>query len=336
MPSKQITLKDIAQKTGLHITTVSGALRGQTRFPPETRKRVQDAADALGYRPDPMLKAFSRYRTQSAKTPPANIAFLTKWPAGTHRFKRWGQNPIYRTAQTIATKQNIHLERFSLSEPEMTEARANEILKARGITALIIPSGPADFTQLNLDWSHFSVICIGDTFSNPQFHRVVFDPFQATFDAVHRLKAMGYRRIGMVAVNEFESRVRFRWLGGFQAAIHTCGARTIPPLILKEPDSQATMPWLKKYKPDVIIGTPELYQSFINHNVRIPEKFSFLATSRGNVKGPLTHIGREYQSVARTAMQCLINMIGHNERGIPQHANTMIVNGAWVAGNTIR
>lgn len=47
--ASRVTLKDIANATGLSISSVSLALRGDKRFPVETLARVQQAAQSLGY-----------------------------------------------------------------------------------------------------------------------------------------------------------------------------------------------------------------------------------------------------------------------------------------------
>ena len=48
MPPR-VTLKDIATKTGLSVSSVSLALRGDKRFPQDTITKVRDAAQSLGY-----------------------------------------------------------------------------------------------------------------------------------------------------------------------------------------------------------------------------------------------------------------------------------------------
>src|SRR2546430_15488634 len=60
------TLKDIAAETGLSLAAVSYALRGLhgTR---ETRQRVQDAADRLGYSADPVARALASGRSGSIR-----------------------------------------------------------------------------------------------------------------------------------------------------------------------------------------------------------------------------------------------------------------------------
>lgn len=50
--SRRPTLKSIAERTGLAITTVSKALRGDGNFSEETVKRIHQVAEEIGYRPD--------------------------------------------------------------------------------------------------------------------------------------------------------------------------------------------------------------------------------------------------------------------------------------------
>ena len=50
-----ITLKDVAERAGLSLATVSYALRQHPKIPVETRERAAAAARELGYRPNPRV-----------------------------------------------------------------------------------------------------------------------------------------------------------------------------------------------------------------------------------------------------------------------------------------
>jgi LacI family transcriptional regulator len=52
-----VTIKDVAQLSGVSAATVTRALQGHPRVLPETRARVQDAASRLGYQPDHAARA---------------------------------------------------------------------------------------------------------------------------------------------------------------------------------------------------------------------------------------------------------------------------------------
>ena len=62
MAATRISLADIARKAGVHITTVSLALRDSPRLPVATKTRIKTLADEMGYQPDPMLSALTAYR----------------------------------------------------------------------------------------------------------------------------------------------------------------------------------------------------------------------------------------------------------------------------------
>ncbi|MEM6551210.1 MAG: LacI family DNA-binding transcriptional regulator [Planctomycetota bacterium] len=57
-----VTIDDIATRTGVSRMTVSRALRGVGRMSDRTRKRVQQAAEDLAYRPNSSARAMSRGR----------------------------------------------------------------------------------------------------------------------------------------------------------------------------------------------------------------------------------------------------------------------------------
>lgn len=54
---RPVTIKDVAQLTGVSAATVTRALQGHPRVRQSTRERVEDAARRLGYRPDHAARA---------------------------------------------------------------------------------------------------------------------------------------------------------------------------------------------------------------------------------------------------------------------------------------
>lgn len=60
-----VTLKDIARETGYSITTVSRALNGYDDVNAETKERIREAADRLGYHPNVTAQRLQRQRTDT-------------------------------------------------------------------------------------------------------------------------------------------------------------------------------------------------------------------------------------------------------------------------------
>ena len=69
------TIKEVAADLGLSICTVNRALTGKPHVTPETRRRVEEAAERLGYRPNLLAQSMGR--------PPRRIAAIYPdvWPS---------------------------------------------------------------------------------------------------------------------------------------------------------------------------------------------------------------------------------------------------------------
>jgi LacI family transcriptional regulator len=60
--AKRVTLRDVADESGLSMAAVSYALRG-LHVPEETQRRVREVAERLGYQVDPIARALASGRT---------------------------------------------------------------------------------------------------------------------------------------------------------------------------------------------------------------------------------------------------------------------------------
>ena len=185
----RVTLKTIAQVTGLSLSTVSLSLRGGTTLKQETRDKVAEAAKALGYVPD---RAGVRLRT--GKT---NVIALVLESAGDsidfarHMIKGIGQA--------------IHGTRYHLSiAPEFDNPGSVDtiryILDNRTADGVIIThTGPRDKrVQLLMD-ADFPFVSHGRTefFTPHPYHDFHAEAFVAA--SVKRLVAKGARKLLLVA-----------------------------------------------------------------------------------------------------------------------------------------
>ena len=63
MANKRVTLKDVADHSGVSFQTVSRVLNGGQDVAPETRERVLAAVEALRYQPSQVARALSQQKT---------------------------------------------------------------------------------------------------------------------------------------------------------------------------------------------------------------------------------------------------------------------------------
>jgi hypothetical protein len=84
----RITLGQVAETCQFSLATVPRALRDHPRIPPSTRQRVREAAERLGYRPDPALSALVAHRESRRRdwqAPRGDVlAFVTRWLFAAH------------------------------------------------------------------------------------------------------------------------------------------------------------------------------------------------------------------------------------------------------------
>jgi transcriptional regulator with XRE-family HTH domain len=59
----RISIKDVAREADVSVTTVSHALNDKGRLNPDTRQRVRDVAERLGYKPNPAARSLVSGKT---------------------------------------------------------------------------------------------------------------------------------------------------------------------------------------------------------------------------------------------------------------------------------
>jgi len=112
-----------------------------------------------------------------------------------------------------------------------------------------------------------------------------------------------------------------------------------PPLFVDDMDDEAEiMRWLRKEKPDVVIspGCEVLHAMLLRRGWRVPEDIglAWLACTRPG--HPCSGIFQNGQLIGATAIDTLIGLVERHERGLPEQATTLMVEGRWNEGRTLR
>src|SRR5476649_2137194 len=239
MNDRRVTLADIALKAGVHVTTVSLALRNHPRLPESTRQRIHLLAQELGYRPDPLLRALISYRGGiMARRNTPTLAYVTNW-ATCWGWKKVTAHPdFYAGAQAKANQLGYKLEHFWMHEPGLTQGRLSRMLYARGIGGLLFASHGREMGDVvDFDWRHFSAVKIDYLPHRPVLHNVTNNQCDIVRLAMQKVLAAGYRRIGFVMHRGWDHSVDHLWTAGFlceQTAI--AEADRIPMFLFPEPE----------------------------------------------------------------------------------------------------
>ena len=184
-----IDLKQLSARLGLSPTTVSRALNGYTDVSETTRARVEQAARELGYQPNLAARRLALGRADAVGIVypvdtdfMGNPLFLEMIAGVSDRLDAAGVDVLLAVAR------------------EQTELRTYErLVRGRRVDGLIVAHTRVVDERIEyLKRSGFPFVGYGRTGNPEGFAWLDFDNEAGSVDAVHRLVALGHRRIAYV------------------------------------------------------------------------------------------------------------------------------------------
>lgn len=329
-----VTMTDIAKEAGVHVTTVSLALRNNPRLPETTRKRIQALAEKMGYRPDPLLRALVAYRaTKSPRRNPPTIAYVTNWNS------RWGWKQttahpdFYEGAQQKARELGYNLEHFWMREPGLTHGRLSRILLSRGITGLVLASHVREIdVDIQFDWNQFSAVKIDYFPHRPIIANVTNNQLHIIRLATQKVMEAGYRRIGFVLDEGWDITVDHLWSAGFLWEQQKLPAKDRIPAYLF-PNKEPLEDWIKRTRPEVILSKREFVLPTLEKlGMSVPGDMAFVDLFLDDFSGANAGVRQNHSTVGAQAVAILDGLLQHNIRGIPEIPLTTYVEGTWFDG----
>lgn len=333
------TQKDVARTAGVTQATVSLALRNHSEVSAGTRTRIQTIARQLGYAPDPYLSGLAAYRkTRRPAKFQASVAWLSNYPVG----ESWRNFPAFRGyfegATARARELGYRLEEYRLHTPGMTCARMENILAARNIGGILVAPQPLAGTKLKFSFDRFSAVTFGYTLAEPQLHVTALNMFRSVETVFRRLITLGYHRPGLALAAESDRRADRHWSAAFWTEQQTLPVDRRVPLLLGQPlERQSFLAWFKRHKPDVVVAIwPEVLAWLAEAGVTVPETVgvALLTVPDGGVL--YSGMWENPQMIGAKAVEFLVDLTHRTERGRPQVPLTMLVDGTWVEGKTVR
>lgn len=203
------TLRSLASGLGLSITTVSRALDGYEDVATNTRERVRKAADAAGYRPNPVAR---RLRKGASET----VALVM--PAEPGRF----YEPVFVEllavlGESLAAR---HFDLVLLAARPGAEEQAvyRRIIRERRADAcIIVRTRRRDERVALLQEAGMPFVCHGRTEAQRPYAFVDGDGEAGFREITHRLIGLGHQRIAHIAAPDTFTFADMRARGWHQA-----------------------------------------------------------------------------------------------------------------------
>ncbi len=332
-----VSLKDIAQKCGVSVATVSKALNGHSDIGEDTRKRVAEVAREMGYVPNAVAKALKTDRTYNI-----GVLFVDEAGSGlTHDYFSHVLDGFKRQVEEAG----YDLTFISNNKNNLGRTSYMEHVRFRRFDGVCIAC--VDFSNpevLELVQGDIPVITIDHIFDNTA--AVISDNVGGMKDLVRYIFGRGHRKVAYI--HGVSSAVTTARLTSFYRTAQEYGIEIPDEYVLEAPyrDTKSayerTLELLDLPEPPSCILYPDDFAAFggiraiSQRGLRIPEDISIagydgLRIGR-HVTPRLTTLRQDTERIGRTAADRLVDMIENPKTTLIQH---YMVTGVLYEGESV-
>lgn len=337
-------LRTIADATGVSAMTVSRVLRGFPNVSPETRRRVQAAAERIDYAPDPHLsRLMSRIRSYRGRRAAATIALVRDEIPGDELLDHAYQYVALDDLRTRAARHGYRVEEFKLDRTRMSAARLAQILETRGIEGLIVSPQSSHSIGSEIDYSRFAAVTLGYGLTHPTLHRASTHMNRGIHQATEELSARGYTRIGLAITQWVDNRSDHAYQGAMLTYQQQISPRHRVPLLLFPENNlinefDVFRRWFIRHRPDVVISFDSYVPEWLTTRMGrdIPGDVGLVVHDWSERHQNYAGIHHRRADVAAAAVDMLATLLMQNERGVPDLPRQTLTPPAWIDGPSIR
>ncbi|WP_123041980.1 LacI family DNA-binding transcriptional regulator [Cohnella candidum] len=311
-----VTIKDIAKKAGVSITTVSRALNGYDDVNETTRRKVTELAQQMGYSPNMAARSLIMKKT---KTLGLLLSGITRNSAKDNiAFE------VLCGMNDRAGELNYDLVLFSTTPQKQKVKSYKALCHERGVDGVIIMGIRLDDPYLNeIITSDIACVLIDIPLKGPQVGFATSDNVGGAYRATRHLLENGHRNIGFINGHS-QAHVSIQRLDGFKQALAEAGLSLDDSLLLdgsfsEEGGKEAAYQLLSK-RPDVtaIFCASDLMalgamQAVRGLGLRIPEDISIIGFDNINVTEystpALTTVHQNKYELGYHSAQMLIDLL---------------------------
>ncbi|MCX6938279.1 MAG: LacI family DNA-binding transcriptional regulator [Verrucomicrobia bacterium] len=340
----QPSMAEVARTLGVSKNTVSLALRGSPRVAAETRERIVQKAEMMGYRLNPTIAhLMAQLRQTRAPGYQATLAIINAH--GTpDAFTRHATIPAYVDGCRRRARQlGYRLDEFWLHEPNLTVARWRSIFQARNIRGIIVVGLmqnnrlPSHMAGL---WDEFPAVVTGVRTRDPALSFACSDHHALALEAFEKAIDLGYRRPALVLDRVIDDLIEGRFTAGFltgQSRLSPAQPKTYPfyNIAAARIDPGVFSNWLKENQPDVIFTLyHEVKRWLLDLGLRVPGDIGLIQYEWRPDHADWSGMDQRNDLVGEAAVDMIISMIHHNQRGVPPQARATIIGPRWIEGGT--
>ncbi|MGC8971985.1 MAG: LacI family DNA-binding transcriptional regulator [bacterium] len=305
-----VTIKDIAEKVGVSTATVSRALNNIGYVKEDTRKKILEIADSLGY---------ERYRegdTTKAKTNQIGVIVSDV------------TNPFFtqvvRGIEDVLSIAGYSLLLCNADENVEKEMHYLRILKDKRVDGIILAPARGDHRGINeITDRGICLVLIDRLIDGLDVDAVVIDNISGAYEGVSHLISEGYRKIAMIT-GPLEVMTARERLEGYKKALRDNGIDFDENLVengkyTQDGGYRATKTLIERVKPDALfvannVMTTGALLAIKELGLKIPEEIGIVGFDDLEwaplIDPPLTTISQPIYTIGSTAAQLLLRRLG--------------------------
>lgn len=321
---KKITIKDIAAKFDVSISTVSKALNDSYEISEKTKTKIQKYAKKKNYKPNFNALSLKNRRTKTIGIVIPNML-------------NYFYAQVFNGVEKAANANGYKIITCISNESHHKEVETMEMLSNGSIDGFIL--SVAKETGVMKSYEHFKttieegtpIVMFDRVTKKVACDKVVADDFEAAAKTVKHLSNTGCKKIAFVSTLK-ELPVGKQRYKGYLQGLENEGIAVNKDLILNVQENDykkyeaIISPFFKKNKLDAVIATSE--QSAIaamkiaqREGYKIPENFSVIGFANGilsrHSNPKLTTVSQHGEQMGETAAQMLIDRLEKKDQDIP-------------------
>ena len=341
--AERVTLKAIAKRAGVSVATVSMALRGCGTISKSRSEEIRKMAESMGYRPNPLLSSLASKKFRTGKTIRGTPIAILNFPMSASGEGSSGSiqemyiRDLVREARSLGYAPEVFHFPFGRGVRHL-----ERVLHHRMVQGILLHGSVDQHGMMeDFDWSPYPVVQCARFHISPQFHTVRSNVFQSVKLAFEKVHAFGYRRIGLaVARHDIPLEDDQARHGAAVAVATECmpPRRRLPVFLGSINDIPAFKAWVKKNRPDAVIGfSPRFYWFLLDLGFSIPGDMGFASLHLSSEpEEPVSGLLQNNEVIARQSVILLDQLIRERQRGIPELPMHLLIPSTWVDGQTLR
>lgn len=314
-----VTIYDVAREANVSMATVSRVVNGNPNVKPSTRKKVLEAIERLGYRPNAVARGLASKKTTTVGViiPDISSIFFAE---------------LARGIEDIATMYKYNIILSNSDQNKEKELHLLNTMLAKQVDGILFMGGNITEEHVNeFQKSDVPIVLAATIEENHLIPSVNIDYEQAAFEAVIHLLEKGHTRVAYIT-GPANDPINTKKLAGYRRALEAYGIAYDEALIVEGDysydsgiEAYEKIAELEEKPTAVFAGTDEMALGIIHgaqdHGVHVPEQLEVIGFDNTRlatmVRPRLTTVVQPMYDIGAVAMRLLTKYM--NKERVENH-----------------